>query len=722
MAQTVSIPNQILMRSFSLNEVQAEIYKVFLVKGILTLGEISLLTQKSQEECSEIIKGLLNQKLISLLPGAVVRYRVFPPYQGLFSQVSKFQIDFEKNNGELIKTTEKFVSDLKSNIQTQIKEIKEFIQKKVEDSKVFDKEKDSYVNELSKYPKELGDISSKFTESLSKMYLEYLKTFEDRINKIKGNLEKNISDISKEIKDVKQKNSEDLEENVVKLLTPQKDSLKNLAELLNSKLNVTIEGEHKILENLGTSLTSPIAKSEEGIINYTNELQNRISTFLNQQIEFVNATILELKDKVNPSTTQDVISNLMTNNSLKLKAQLENQQGQLSKSLGELKTKFKTDYLDKAKNSLETTMKDALSILDKGIVPVKEELAKIVTQNIDAFEATLSNLRKSIKENIERIFEKIIKDYDSKIQISSEAINRGLTANYEETKDIVSKGNQQRSTDIMREIEKIQQRLQDFKGFLTKAIEDYRLSYVNILETVSTNVTTNLDQFQNKSMDPINKTIDKIISTLQEVNKENQDTAGTLRLILNEFDRVTTVDTEKTWTIVSTRSIIDYITDMLTHVNRSIFLIIPTLSMLKLDLFKKIEPNILIHIFTYFNNEADRQALETLRAYKNIRIWQVNTKFSLYCAFRDTKDLICAPFAENEKEIVGFVSEQKEYLNLFQKIIGPFFHAISQEMKLVKKVLPMEELPKPKISMKEKPQKASKEKPKKGSKEKAPKK
>jgi hypothetical protein len=32
-------------------------------------------------------------------------YKVFPPYQGLFAQVSKFQIDFEKNNGELIKTT-----------------------------------------------------------------------------------------------------------------------------------------------------------------------------------------------------------------------------------------------------------------------------------------------------------------------------------------------------------------------------------------------------------------------------------------------------------------------------------------------------------------------------------------------------------------------------------------------------------------------------------------
>jgi len=171
MEKSVTIPNQILMSSFSLNEAQAEIYKIFLIKGILTVGEISLLSEKSQEECSQILKGLLNLKLISLLPGAIPRYKVFPPYQGLFAQVSRFQVEFEKHSGELIKTTERFVNDLKNNIQTQIKEIREFIRKKVEDSKSFEKDKDSYVNELSKYMKELGDLSTKFPDTLSKMYL-----------------------------------------------------------------------------------------------------------------------------------------------------------------------------------------------------------------------------------------------------------------------------------------------------------------------------------------------------------------------------------------------------------------------------------------------------------------------------------------------------------------------------------------------------------------------
>jgi hypothetical protein len=80
--------------------------------------------------------------------------------------------------------------------------------------------------------------------------------------------------------------------------------------------------------------------------------------------------------------------------------------------------------------------------------------------------------------------------------------------------------------------------------------------------------------------------------------------------------------------------------------------------------------------------------------------------------------MICAPFAENEKEIVGFVTEQKEYLNLFQRVIGPFFYTVSQELKVEKKIPQIEELPQVQIGLKEKLQKAPKEKPQKAPKEK----
>lgn len=104
---------QILMNAFYLNEAQAEIYKLLLMRGLLTLGEVSLLSKKSQDECAQIIRDLLSLKLITSLPGSVIRYKTLPPFQGFFALINHFQVTFVKLNTELSKTSEKFINELK---------------------------------------------------------------------------------------------------------------------------------------------------------------------------------------------------------------------------------------------------------------------------------------------------------------------------------------------------------------------------------------------------------------------------------------------------------------------------------------------------------------------------------------------------------------------------------------------------------------------------------
>jgi sugar-specific transcriptional regulator TrmB len=177
---------------------------------------------------------------------------------------------------------------------------------------------------------------------------------------------------------------------------------------------------------------------------------------------------------------------------------------------------------------------------------------------------------------------------------------------------------------------------------------------------------------------------------------------------------------EKTWSITSTESIMDYIVDMILRANKSIYLIIPELSMLKLDYFKNIEPNVLVHIFTSLDPTKDSQLLNDFLTSRNIRIWQTNTKYSVYCVFKDGVEMIFAPFNENEKEIVGFVTEQKEYLNVFQKILGPFFETISSENKPLKKKVQVEEPLKPQMDLKKGPSVQEPPKPQKDSKKVTP--
>ncbi|MFX0140290.1 MAG: helix-turn-helix domain-containing protein, partial [Candidatus Hodarchaeota archaeon] len=111
---------QILMNAFYLNESQAEIYGLLLIKEILTIGEISLSIKKSQEECNKIVKDLSNLKLIKTLPGTVVRYKALPPFEGFFAQIKRYQKLFDDLNEEISINSDKLIKDFKKNIKNHM--------------------------------------------------------------------------------------------------------------------------------------------------------------------------------------------------------------------------------------------------------------------------------------------------------------------------------------------------------------------------------------------------------------------------------------------------------------------------------------------------------------------------------------------------------------------------------------------------------------------------
>jgi DNA-binding transcriptional regulator YbjK len=331
--------------------------------------------------------------------------------------------------------------------------------------------------------------------------------------------------------------------------------------------------------------------------------------------------------------------------------------------------------------SLDSSIKNTLSTLEKGIDPVKEKFSGIITQNVDNFGVFLLNLKK----NFQIISDRIIKDYEYKVQIVSESVDHKLYSYFNDHKEVVSRDIEQLNTQITQNLDKTQAVLEDFKTGFGKNIDTQLLNYRNLLDTSSSKLITNLDQFQTKTIEPLNKTVEKIVKNLQNIHLENQTTLVMLQSILTELDKVTLIDIEKTWAIVSSESVLDYMENMISRTKRSISIIVPQLSKIDPEYFKNLDPLILVHIFANINSQTDNQLFTELTAHKNIRIWQINGKFLFYCVLKDKDEILLAPFTENEKEMVGFVTEQKEYLNAFQKIFGPYFYAESNEMKSLQK-------------------------------------
>lgn len=236
---------------------------------------------------------------------------------------------------------------------------------------------------------------------------------------------------------------------------------------------------------------------------------------------------------------------------------------------------------------------------------------------------------------------------------------------------------------MQNQMKDIQALFQSKKEELKKLEEQKEVQKLNIsayIAEIEAKLMNLLNQFQTSKMEPLSKIIDKILIDFKNIETENQKTLE-LSSVLNEIDQNAFLDTEKTWNIISSESILNYIMDMSLRTKKSISIILPHFTDFKPDYFKNLGSNVLIHIFSNMSLEKDNQILRELFSQGNIRIWHINGEYSFYCALRDAEEMLIAPYAENKKEIVGIVTEQKEYIKLFRKILGPFFHSVSNEVK-----------------------------------------
>ncbi|MFX1294552.1 MAG: hypothetical protein ACFFD2_06840 [Promethearchaeota archaeon] len=584
------------------------------------------------------------------------------------NQINKFNLSTDSLKSHYLKVINKEVNVSEEQITGLMNQLNGKIQKNLEISK----------NE-----------SNKLTLAITKI-IESSKLQNNKINEV---LRKEVIDLvdndvlnwSKRIDDFVQ-NLEFITEHIKTVeITYEKSQLtikENLIEKSNKMSLLTKEIQNKIkdlTEKNITSINSFFDSLKKGYDQSISDFVQQIKeTFnLNQKSLSGSFDLILVDLKRNFASNQDGISNSAMNSSRKLENQLEIHQEQISNSMNELHNSLMTNYLTKAKTDLETSTQTTLATLEKSVAPIKEKFSSITTQNIDNFGVFLLNLKKKFQG----ISDRIMKDYEYKVQIVSESVDHELYSFFNDHKEIVSRDVEQLNTQMTQNIEKIQLSLEEFKTNYGKDIDLQLSNYHNLLDSTGSKLMTNFNQFQTKTIEPLNKTVENIMKNLQNIQLENQTTLDILKSILVELDKITLIDMEKTWPLISSESIMNYMEDMISRTKRSISIILPQLSKINLEYFKKLDPHILVHIFTTINPQTDNQIFTELVSYKNVRIWQKNNKFAFYCIIKDKDEMILAPFSDNEKEVVGFITEQKEYLNIFQKILGPYFYSESTELK-----------------------------------------
>ncbi|MFX1451858.1 MAG: hypothetical protein ACFFCM_13510, partial [Promethearchaeota archaeon] len=391
---------QILMKTFYLNENQAEIYGLLLIKGILTIGEISLLIKKSQDDCDKLIKDLYNLKLIKIIPGTVIRYQALPPFEGFFAQITRYQKVFEKLNEDISNSAGKLIGDFKNNIKSLMEEIQELFKTHREESTILEKQKEHYNREISEYITEIKDNSANLIKDLNNIFITYLNSFEERINIVKMEVDKNFSEVLIELKDIKAKNNDFLEENLSTLISPQKERMKKLMNILFSILDTSFNSITTDIENLRKELINISSKNGDALINLSADLQNKIITFLSEQFDNLNISIIELKDKI--LNTENQIQELFSNKNQDLETNLINTLISLH------------DEIDKSLELLNEKESELMNLffqnVEEKILEQVKEISEIFDLNKTLFLENTENINKNLKE----LLTSYLTDYASK--------------------------------------------------------------------------------------------------------------------------------------------------------------------------------------------------------------------------------------------------------------------------------------------------------------------
>ncbi|MFW9866633.1 MAG: hypothetical protein ACFFEN_11100 [Candidatus Thorarchaeota archaeon] len=195
-----------VLSDIDLSDEETELYFRATGREMVSLGEISILTGKSKEECKKIVDKFLEKGLFKEIIGATPHYAALPPYAALVSQLRDFST---------------YIADIKSKIPAQL-------------DKSF-----SQLETQAKGMEKLKDSTEAMTELKEKMMTQIeaqKKEFDDTITAIDQ-----IRNITKDISG--------LEDVSTSISTDQLGSLTAQFDTLNTKTSQIIHNQVDELKN-----------------------------------------------------------------------------------------------------------------------------------------------------------------------------------------------------------------------------------------------------------------------------------------------------------------------------------------------------------------------------------------------------------------------------------------------------------------------------------------
>jgi sugar-specific transcriptional regulator TrmB len=470
----------------------------------------------------------------------------------------------------------------------------------------------------------LGKIHTQVTESANAQHASKAKEINDLTAETHTSLDAALAKHLDQLDGHIQQGKSNLQQLVTQISKNSDGARSSVQSNVNKLVNSTLAMSKEITETTTNSVRGAMAAVTGEFDNSTAALQKDLTSFAAQATE-------EIKSLVEGSTTQ--VSESKEN----LSRQIDQSTGKTLKELNDVS------------NKQISTMVDTTSAIGASI-------SKLTSTSLGEFKSEAAGA----KEKFQRLISSHLQDYEQ------EAFGAGGTCGY-----LLS-----RSYERYREISMVNEKN------LQEALLTHQTRFENSMNNTDSTLMGCIDKNEALLKEETRKALANFRENIDKLRKASASVEWVLQSAWMELEKSPMFGGEKSWPLVTKVALMSHVQDMIKRTKSHIMIMLPTVSDAPLEEIPKVKKatRVTLVVGETKGDEKQMQALAEIAKMGNVSL-RASTDLSCYGCSKDSEEILFAPMAQKDTELVGLVSIGDPYIELFEKILTPALLGSSYDLK-----------------------------------------
>ncbi len=560
-----------------------------------------------------------------------------------------------------------------------------------------------FHDNLSQYS---TDVASDTHSLINIRKEEIRKSLEAMLASIQGSVSQEIASISKSLDELAVK----IDTSHQGMVTTMASSMEQTKADLESKLSgisqatsgaiTQISGDSKAaIDELGDSLQGSIGQSKAGVEASTLEFSQSAASLVNELQEASKSLV----EKTNAQTQQmnallkDEVSSIASNGKAHAAEESSKALSVLEQKLGDSSSRLASGIASSSSTSSEA-IATAKQNIQTSISALNDEFAGALDEvregSTSALNAAISNLNAHRTESQSRIsmnVDSLVSGLESRLGASQnelDTIVADSSSLIENSKTGLIQSMTTAGDDLKSKARAVLVSNLDGSGaeldtITSQTSQEIQISYEKLdsqLDTLNGVLSKTVDKLEESSM--IGLTDETLEQAFAPSGKDQVDTKHIAERLGNVWERVKATDfpgAKKTWNVVTRAAVNAHIQDMLTRAKSKVTLIVPEVQDVPVEALTELKTTIGVELVITEGGQIG-QRVRPLVGRGNIRV-RTRSERDVFACVRDSEEVIMAPAASTDSDVIGVVSEDDGFVRFVMSIVGPIFQAKTKLLK-----------------------------------------